>query len=83
VFLFLFCLFVCLFTSCWLFLEREFICSFVCPGTHYVDRVGLELIKIHLPLSPKHWIKGVGHHAWLPQYAVHTYHMSELVVTTS
>lgn len=31
--------------------------------TTHVDRVSLKLMEIHLPLSPKAGIKGVGHHS--------------------
>ncbi|GAB1294569.1 Armadillo repeat-containing protein 8 [Apodemus speciosus] len=34
---------------------RVSLCSLGCSGTYYVDQAGLELKKIHLPLSPECW----------------------------
>lgn len=34
------------------------------PGTCNVDKAGLELIEIHLPVPPEYWIQGVCYNAW-------------------
>lgn len=37
------------------FFETVSLCNPVWLGTCYVDQTGLEIIEIHLPLSPKCW----------------------------
>ena len=37
------------------FLRQGLSQSSDCPGTHYVDQVGLELTEICLPLPPECW----------------------------
>lgn len=48
---------------------RDFQCdSSGCPGTHFIDQAGFELIKIHLLLPPEYWdLKGIPP---LPAHAV-------------
>jgi hypothetical protein len=36
-------------------IDRVSLCSPGCPGTHFVDQTGLELIEIHLSLPPECW----------------------------
>lgn len=45
------------------------LCSSRCLATHLIDKVGLELTELNLPLPPKCGIKGVGHHTLLYSYS--------------
>ena len=52
--------FVCLFC----FLRQGSLCiALTVPGTHYIDRAGLELTEIHLPLPSEYGTKGMCHYA--------------------
>ena len=41
------------------FQPRVSLCILVCPGTHFVDKTGLRLTEIHLPLAPSAGIKSM------------------------
>ena len=43
------------FLVCLFFWDKISLCSFGCPGAHFVEQSGLRLTKIHLPLPPKCW----------------------------
>ena len=58
--IFLLLLSVCLFV---VFQLRVSLCILVCPGTHFVDKTGLRLTEIHLPLPPSAGIKDMH---WTP-----------------
>ena len=49
-------LFVCLFV---VVQHRVSLCTLVCSGTHFVDKTGLRLTELHLPLLPNAGIKGM------------------------
>jgi hypothetical protein len=61
--------FVGLFLFLFLFFKTGFLCVLALAvwlyWTGFVEKVGLQLTEILLPLSSKCWFKGVCHHAWL------------------
>ena len=52
-----------LFAFCCCFWDIVSLCSVPCPGTHYVDQAGFELIVINLPLPLSARIKDMQHHS--------------------
>ena len=56
IFIVIICLSVSLFV---VFQPRVSLCILVCPGTHFVDKTGLRLTEIHLPLAPSAGIKSM------------------------
>jgi hypothetical protein len=49
---------------CFVFQDRVSLCSSGCPGTHFVDQAGFELIN---PLASASWVLGLKE--WLPRPA--------------
>lgn len=49
IYLFSICLFVCLFNETWSLHSPGY------PDTYYIDRAGLEITDVHLPLPLKYW----------------------------